>query len=83
MELSGRRMSTAEWKGDGEKRWCFGYSTVPVYIRRMPKNAAALMITRELSALKLAGYVHENIVRYYGDEDVELDDEGHGKKWFT
>ena len=41
------------------------------------------MVTRELSALKLSGYVHENIVRYYGDEDVELDDQGHGKKLFT
>ena len=82
MELSGRRMSTSEWRGEGEKRWCFGFSNVPVYIRRMPKDAA-LMVTRELSALKLAGYVHENIVRYYGDEDVELDDQGHGKKLFT
>ena len=75
-------MSTSEWRGDGETRWCFGFSKVPVYIRRMPKDAA-LMVTRELSALKLAGYVHENIVRYYGDEDVELDDQGHGKKLFT
>ena len=75
-------MSTSEWRGDGETRWCFGFSNVPVYIMRIPKDAA-LMVTRELSALKLAGYVHENIVRYYGDEDVELDDQGHGKKLFT
>ena len=76
-------MSTSEWRGEGEKRWCFGFSKVPVYIRRMPKDAA-LMVTRELSALKLSGYVHENIVRYYGDEDVyEFDDEDQRKKWFT
>ena len=41
------------------------------------------MVTRELSALKLAGYVHENIVRYYGDEDVELEDEDKKMKLFT
>ena len=82
MEHSGRRMWTSDWTGDGEKSWCFGFSRVPAYIRRMPKNAA-LMVTRELSALKLSGYVHENIVRYYGDEDVELDDQGHGKKLST
>ena len=83
MELSGRRILTAKWIGDGEQRWCFGFSQMPVYVRRMPKDAA-LMVTRELSALKLSGYVHENIVRYYGDEDVyEFDDEDQRKKWFT
>ena len=48
------------------------------------EECSFLMVTRELSALKLSGYVHENIVRYYGDEDVyELDGEDQRKKWFT
>ena len=63
----------AKWKSANGFVFCTGTFGVPVFFKILSSGNASREIERELYAFERSGNIHENIVRFIGSENIELE----------